>query len=252
LQKLLAESGVASRRHAETLILGGLVSVNGQPVRQLGSRADPMVDRVTVDGKPVKARRKLYVALHKPRDLVCSRRDENRRRTVLDLLPREWTSLYPVGRLDRDTEGLLLLTNDGDFCLRLTHPRFGVPKCYRATIEGRVDPAVLTRMTRGLMHDDEHLRARRARLLQSNNSRSLVELELMEGKNREVRRLFDAVGLRVARLCRVQVGPIRLGELPSGKWRVLTPVEVESLLAAGGQKSARHRPGTVEEPHLRT
>jgi 23S rRNA pseudouridine2605 synthase len=241
LQKLLAEGGVASRRQAEILITGGHVSVNGQLVRQLGSKADPEVDSVTVDGRPVKTRRRLYVALHKPRDIVCSRRDENQRRTALDLLPREWSSLYPVGRLDRDSEGLLLLTNDGDFCLRMTHPRFGVTKRYQATVDGRVEPAHLSKMTAGLEHDGETLRAQRVWLLRANNSHSLVELELTEGKNREVRRLFQTLSLNVSRLVRIQFGPIRLGELPAGKWRTLNPSEVASLLASAGNTQAESR-----------
>ena len=128
LQKFLAEAGVASRRASEEIILAGGVAINGQIVKVLGTKVDPVHDRVTVDGTRVKIKRKLYVALNKPRGYLCSRRDPANRRAVGDLLPKEWTSLYPVGRLDYDSEGLLFLTNDGEFCLRLTHPRYGVPK----------------------------------------------------------------------------------------------------------------------------
>lgn len=231
LQKFLAEAGVASRRASEEIILSGRVEVNGRPVRELGSRVDPAHDRVTCDGVRVKARRKMYVALHKPRGFVCSRSDELKRRTVGELLPREWNNLYPVGRLDYDSEGLIFLTNDGEFSLRLTHPRYGVRKKYVATVEGRVEPEMLGRFVRGVSHQGERLKAEKARLVSANNSTSIVELELGEGRNREVRRLFESQGLTVSRLVRTQIGRIKLGELPSSKWRTLTEAEIKSLLA---------------------
>ena len=231
LQKFLAEAGVASRRASEEIILAGRVEVNGRAVKELGSRVDPAHDRVTCDGTPVRVRRKLYVALNKPRGYVCSQRDELRRRTVGELLPKEWNNLYPVGRLDYDSEGLLFLTNDGEFTLRLTHPRYGVRKKYVATVDGRVEPGMLQRFVRGLTHAGERLKAEKARLVSVNNSTSVVELELGEGRNREVRRLFESQGLTVSRLVRTQIGRIKLGELPSRKWRTLTATEIESLLA---------------------
>jgi 23S rRNA pseudouridine2605 synthase len=203
--------------------------VNGEIVRQLGVKVEPG-DRVTVDGKPVKARRKLYVALHKPRGCVCSRKDEFDRPTIYELLPREWGNLYSVGRLDYDTEGLLFLTNDGEFALRLTHPRYEVRKQYVATVEGRVDTEMLGRFTHGVFHEGEKLKAGKARLISSGGSRSVAELELTEGKNREVRRLFESQGLSVKRLQRMQIGKIKLGELKPGKWRTLTEPEIKSLL----------------------
>lgn len=231
LQKFLAEAGVASRRAGERLIVNGLVEVNGRVVQQLGARVDPLHDEVKVEGRPVKARRKIHVALHKPRGFLSTRSDELERRIVTDLLPREWSHLHPVGRLDRDSEGLIFLTNDGDFTLRLTHPRFGVRKKYRAIVEGRVEPVMLRRFTEGVEHEGERLRAEHARLVDANNSHSIVELELAEGKNREVRRLFESQGLLVERLQRTQIGPIRLGELPEGRWRALTAAEVKALLS---------------------
>ncbi len=230
LQRFLAASGVASRRASEAIITAGRVAINGQVVRELGVRIEPDADRVTVDGAPVKARRRLYVALNKPRGYLCSRRDPLGRKTVGDLLPREWSMLYPVGRLDFDTEGLLFLTNDGEFCLRLTHPRYGVRKQYVATVEGRLGPAVVQRLTRPVVHDGERLKAHRARLCEANNSFSVVELELTEGRNREVRRLFEAQGLKLTHLRRTRIGPVKLGELPAGKWRVLSPAEIRSLI----------------------
>ncbi len=232
LQKFLAEAGVASRRAGERMIVNGLVEVNGRIVQELGAKVDPLHDEVRVEGRAIKARRKIYVALHKPRGFLSTRSDELERRIVTDLLPREWAHLHPVGRLDRDSEGLIFLTNDGEFTLRLTHPRFGVRKKYRAIVEGRVEPVMLRRFTEGVEHEGERLRAEHARLVDANNSHSIVELELAEGKNREVRRLFESQGLLVERLQRTQIGPIRLGELPEGRWRALTAAEVKALLAA--------------------
>jgi 23S rRNA pseudouridine2605 synthase len=230
LQKYLAEAGVASRRGGEQFILEGRVAVNGQIIRQLGAKVDPLHDRVAVDGQPVRARRKLYLALHKPRGCVCSRKDEHSRPSIYELLPREWDNVHSVGRLDYDTEGLIFLTNDGQFALRLTHPRYEVRKKYVVNVEGRVANEMLDRFTRGVFHGGEKLRAERARLISASQSRSVVELDLTEGKNREVRRLFESQGLTVKRLQRVQIGRIRLGELKPGKWRTLTEPEIKSLL----------------------
>jgi len=230
LQKFLAEAGVASRRASEQIILGGRVNVNGQPARLLGTKVDPDHDAVTVDGKPVRLRRKLYVALHKPVGCVCSRRDEQGRQTIYDLLPREWQNLYSVGRLDFNTEGLIFLTNDGQFALRLTHPRYGVRKKYVATVEGQVDEAMLAGFRRGIFHEGEKLKAQSARLISAGRAKSVVELELGEGKNREVRRLFESQGMTVKQLQRTQIGKIKLGELKPGRWRTLTETEIKTLL----------------------
>ncbi len=232
LQKYLAQAGVASRRASERLIVEGRVTVNGHAVTALGSQVDPEHDRVAVNGDPVRAKRRLYVALHKPRGYICTRRDPEGRRTVFKLLPEEWSDLYPVGRLDRDTEGLLLLTNDGEFCLRLTHPRYGMHKTYVAVVAGRVEAAVLQPLTRGLRDQGDFLKAEQTRLLEANNTHSVVELMLREGKYREVRRMFTALGLTVEALRRIRIGPIKLGELPPGKWRVLTAAEIRSLLSS--------------------
>ena len=245
LQKFLADAGVASRRAAEELMRAGRVAVNGETVIRPGSQIDPDADRVTVDGRPIRVRRRLYVALHKPRGYLCTRMDPQGRRTAGQLLPKEWASLYPVGRLDRDTEGLLFLTNDGEFCLRLTHPRYGVRKTYLAEVEGPVSGAVVAHLTRGVVEEGERLRAETARLLESNNTRSLLELTLREGKYREVRRLFAGLGIGVLGLRRIAIGPIKLGELPVGRWRVLTAAEVARLFReseAGGRnrRGIRH------------
>ncbi len=231
LQKFLADAGVASRRAGEQLILAGRVAVNGHTVEQLGTKVDPVHDHVAVDGHAVKAKRKLYLALNKPPGLVCSRNDELQRPTIFDLLPKEWGHLHSVGRLDFKSEGLLLLTNDGQFSLRVTHPRYGVQKKYLATVEGRVEPDLLRRFTQGVFHEGERLRALRTRLLSASNAQSVVELDLAEGKYHEVRRLFESQGRTVKRLQRIQIGKIKLGELRPGKWRTLTDAEIKSLLS---------------------
>jgi 23S rRNA pseudouridine2605 synthase len=217
---------VASRRASEEIILSGRVEVNGKIVRLLGTKIDPLHDRVAVDGKPVRERRKLYIALHKPVGYVCSHQDELGRRTVYDLLPREWENANTVGRLDFNSEGLIFLTNDGQFALHLTHPRYGVRKKYVATIEGSVEQEMLEKFVRGVFYEGERLKAESARRV----LRNVVELELSEGKNREVRRLFESQGLTVKRLQRVQIGKIRLGELKPGRWRALTETEIKTLL----------------------
>ncbi|HOY58148.1 MAG TPA: pseudouridine synthase [Verrucomicrobiota bacterium] len=232
LQKYLADAGIASRRASEAMIVAGRVSVNGRTVCQMGTQVDGDVDVVRCDDREVRPRRKLHVALNKPAGYVCSRQVERGQARIGDLLPRDWSFLYSVGRLDRDTEGLLLLTNDGDFCLRLTHPRYGVRKKYLATVEGRVTEGVLKRLEAGVIENGELLRAQRARLRSANATRSMVELELVEGKHREVRRLFESQGFPVLSLTRTQIGPINLGELPSGKYRVLTASEIRALRMA--------------------
>jgi 23S rRNA pseudouridine2605 synthase len=231
LQKYLAEAGVASRRAAEQFILDGRIAVNGRIASQLGTKVDPVHDAVAVDGKPVRVRRKLYVALHKPVGCVCSDKDELGRATVHHLLPKEWQNLHSVGRLDFNSEGLIFLTNDGQFALRLTHPRFGVRKKYVATVEGEVGGEMLKRFTQGIFDGGQRLKALSARLISGSRARSVVELELAEGKNREVRRLFESQGLTVKRLQRTQIGKIKLGELKPGRWRALTEIEIKTLLS---------------------
>jgi 23S rRNA pseudouridine2605 synthase len=231
LQKFLAEAGVASRRAGEQLILAGRVTVNGGPVHLLGTKVDPDRDQVRVDAQPVHAKRKLYLALHKPRGCVCSHADEHGRATIYGLLPKEWQNVYSVGRLDFASEGLLFLTNDGEFALRLTHPRYGVRKKYLATVEGRVDAAMLRHFTSGVWHEGQKLKVERAWLVSDGKTQSVVELELAEGKNREVRRLFESQNLKVKRLVRTQIGKIKLGELKPGRWRTLTQPEIKTLLS---------------------
>ena len=230
LQKFLADAGLVSRRTGEQLIVEGRVTVNGHVVRELGTKVDPVHDQVALDGKPAKHRRKVYIALNKTRGLVCSHNDELKRPTIYDLLPAEWAHLHSVGRLDFNSEGLLFLTNDGDFSLHLTHPRYGIQKRYIVTVDGKVDAAMLSLFTAGLYLKGEKLKAEKARVIGEGGGETIVEMVLAEGKNREVRRLFESQSRTVTRLVRVQIGKIKLAELKPGKWRSLTESEIKSLL----------------------
>ncbi len=229
LQKFLADAGVASRRTGEQLILAGRVAVNGHIVSELGTKVDADHVRVTVDGKPVRPKKLIYAALNKPPGCVCSRRDELNRPTIYQLLPREWEAVQSVGRLDFNSEGLIFLTNDGQFALRLTHPRYGVRKKYLATVEGEVTPKMLALFQSGIFDEGEKLKALSARIVSGTRHKAVVELELGEGKNREVRRMFESQSVTVKRLQRTQIGKIRLGELKPGKWRTLNAVEIKTL-----------------------
>ncbi|HEV8673416.1 MAG TPA: pseudouridine synthase [Methylomirabilota bacterium] len=239
LQKLLAEAGVASRRAAERLIQAGRVSVNGQPVTELGARADPARDRISVDGREMaRPEPKRYVLLHKPPGYLTTRDDPRGRPRVFDLLPDLGVRLHPVGRLDYDAEGLLLLTNDGALTYQLTHPRHAVARVYEVCVEGRVDPATLAALRHGVVLDDGPARADAVRRLgPAGAGKTWLALTLREGRYREVKRLCRAVGLEVRRLVRVAFGPIRLGRLAPGRWRELTTRERTALGADAGAAS---------------
>lgn len=230
LQKFLADAGVASRRAAEVIITEGRVSVNGRTVTELGTKVSPLHDDVQVDGTRLKPRKRLYLAVHKPRGVLSTRIDPSKRQTLVDLIPPEWSNLYPVGRLDADTEGLIFMTNDGDFCLHLTHPRYGIRKVYLATVEGKMLPQMAHQLLTGVEHEGDLLKALEIRIRSASRSTSVVELVLGEGKNREVRRMFEVLGMEVLRLQRLQIGSIKLGDLRPGRWRTLTDREIKSLL----------------------
>lgn len=223
LQRLISRAGRASRRKAEEFILAGRVTVNGRKA-VIGQRALPG-DDVRLDGKQIQvSQERVTYLLHKPAGFVTTARDERGRRTVLDLLPPT-PGLHPVGRLDRDTEGLLLLTTDGELTLRLTHPRYGVEKEYRVWCkEGRVDGTVLKRLTDGVVLEDGPARAVQARPAPGG-----AVVVLTEGRKREVRRLFKAVDRTVERLVRTRLGSLKLGELPVGEFRVVSAKELASL-----------------------
>lgn len=238
LQKVLAAAGLGSRRRCEDLIREGRVRVNGEPA-QIGMSVDPAVDRVDVDGKPVgrrALRKRVYVMLNKPRGYVSTVRDEGGRETVMDLVRSVEERIFPVGRLDRDTEGLLLLTNDGDFTYALTHPSQGVEKVYVATVQGGApSPEALDSLRRGVELDDGPTAPARVRMLPDGS----VELAIREGRKHQVRRMLSFVGHPVLTLRRVRVGPLELGKLPVGSFRHLMRKEVERLL----QAASPERPG---------
>jgi 23S rRNA pseudouridine2605 synthase len=229
LQKVLARAGLGSRRACEDLIRESRVTVNGR-VATLGDRVDPRADRVEVDGVRVPLDPELrYLALHKPRGVVTTARDPQGRPDVSRYYP-EGVRVFPVGRLDRDTEGLLLLTNDGELANRLLHPRYGVEREYLAEVDGRPTERTLAALRRGVELEDGPARAASARPAGGSGERGAVRVVMTEGRKREVRRLLEAVGLPVRRLIRVRVGPIRLGRLGPGEVRELDPREVRELL----------------------
>jgi 23S rRNA pseudouridine2605 synthase/16S rRNA pseudouridine516 synthase len=236
LQKALANAGVASRRVAEEMIVAGRVRVNGQVVTELGSRVDVASDLVDVDGTAIQFdQSKRYVILNKPTGVVSSMRDD-RGRPDLRQFTREWEErLYNVGRLDADTSGLLVLTNDGELAHVLAHPSFGVTKVYLARVRGRVTPATISRLTRGIELEDGPIQADKARVKDTGSGGSLVELTLHSGRNRIVRRMMAEVGHPVIELVRRQFGPLHLGTLPVGKSRELTKIERGALLTLSRQ-----------------
>ncbi|HLZ61876.1 MAG TPA: pseudouridine synthase [Ktedonosporobacter sp.] len=238
LARFLAHAGIASRRHAEELIAAGRVQVNGSVVTTQGIRIDPEHDHISVDGRPVRvAAKHIYVLLHKPVGYVSTAYDPQGRPTVLDLLPREVRDLrvYPVGRLDRDTSGLLLLTNDGDFALRLSHPRYSMQKHYEALVQGWPTQESLSALEQGVMIAEEdggrhQTGPARVQLLRRVGADSWLALTIHEGRKRQVRRMLMAVGHPVRQLMRVGVGPLTLAGVSVGKWRYLTEREVKVLL----------------------
>ena len=231
LQKVLAQAGLGSRRACEALIEAGRVEVNGE-VAVLGRRVDPEHDRVTLDGVTIPVRRGLvYYLLNKPPKVVTTAHDPEGRPTVVDLVPAE-PRVFPVGRLDWDTEGVVLLTNDGPLAHGLTHPSHGVPKHYLAEVSGVPGRAALRRLREGVDLDDGRTAPARARLAQTTPTGAALEIVIHEGRNRQVRRMCEAVGHPVRRLVRTRFGPLRDQRLAPGQWRPLTQTEIRALYAA--------------------
>jgi len=230
LQKLIARAGICSRRAAEKLIAAGRVTVDGQIVRELGAKADPSQNKIRVDGKPLHFdTEKIYLLLNKPRGYVSTAHDDRGRKTVLDLLDENFRGrVYPVGRLDLNSEGLLILTNDGDLTNALIHPRYEVAKTYRARISGDVTEEKLDRLRAGIELDDGLTAPAEIYLL----DKDLVEVTIHEGRNRQVRRMFAAVGCDVKRLRRIRFAGLTLDGLKIGKFRALTSDEVSKLKGA--------------------
>ena len=238
LQKFLAETGVASRRHCEELIRAGRVKVNGEPVSTVGTKVSPANDRILLDGKPVATQKKFYVALNKPAGYLCTAKDTHNRHTVFDLLPKSWPRLHTVGRLDFDTEGLLFLSNDGDFSLHLTHPRYKVPKRYEVLITGILSEPQAAQLISGMWVDEERMKADKVTNIRHLSSQTRFEMVLTQGKKRQIRRMLSAMGHRVVRLKRLNIGSLELGSLKTGRWRFLTTSEVRAL--AGKNYSRNH------------
>jgi 23S rRNA pseudouridine2605 synthase len=237
LHKILARAGFASRRGAEQLMSEGRVSVNGRPALEPGTKADLERDDVRVDGVRVKAPQRLvYLALNKPRGVVTTRHDPQGRETVMALAPAV-AGLFPVGRLDVTTEGLILLTNDGAFAERVSHPRYGVPRVYHAKVRGLPDSVAFERLRRGVLIDGDRMRADRVRVLEAGNN-SWVEVTLHEGKQHEVKRMLEAVGHPVSKLRRVAIGPVSVHGLRPGQLRELTPAERAGLMRGSGAARA--------------
>lgn len=231
LQKYLAQSGVASRRKCEELMLEGLVTVDGEVVTRLGTKIDPRTAVVRVDGKRLPGiSPHVYLVLNKPRGVVSTMSDPQGRRTLQDLVADRPERLFHVGRLDTDTSGLILLTNDGDFAHRMAHPSYEVDKTYVAEVEGEVRPATLKQLLDGVVLEDGSVTVNQARVVSQATGKSIVELVIHEGRNRIVRRLLDHVGHPVRRLTRTAIGPVQLGGLRTGELRELTLDELGVLL----------------------
>jgi 23S rRNA pseudouridine2605 synthase len=234
LQKVLAQAGIGSRRSCEEMIAEGRVRVNGERA-ELGRRVDPATDRVELDGVPIATRPGLvYYLINKPAGMVTTAADPQGRATVVDMVPDE-PRVFPVGRLDADTEGLLILTNDGDLTFRLTHPSFGVEKEYLAHVDGQPKPGAVKQLRTGVQLDDGRTSPARVSLVGPN----VLRITIHEGRNRQVRRMTAAVGHPVRRLVRTRIGPLKVGSLKPGQWRELTTEEVRALERATASKEAR-------------
>ncbi len=242
LHKAMAEAGVGSRRACERLIEQGLVTVNGHRVTEPPVWIDPAQDHIAVDGKPVARKKrelgKLYLMVNKPRGVICTNRDELGRRRVIDLVPHH-QRLHCVGRLDADSTGLVLLTNDGELTHKLAHPSHEVAKTYRVTIQGRLDEAAVDRLTNGIFLADRtgtqgKARATKVRFVDRDRERTRLEITLREGRNREIRRMLAKLGHKVTKLRRVAIGGVVLKAVASGQWRALSRAELSTLRKAGG------------------
>ena len=249
IQKVLADQGICSRREAERLIAAGKVKVNGHPVT-LGDKMDSDYDKVMIDGQTqriVRKRQYTYIMLHKPRGYLTTRSDDRGRKTVMDLVSDVPAMLRPVGRLDKDSEGLLLMTNDGAFAQAVTHPSGGISKLYRVTVQPRADEAQIIKMSSGVVLDDGTKTLPCAiNVVTDEPGRTVMEMTLKEGKNREIRRMCEAVGLEVVRLKRNAEGVVKLGMLKPGTYRELTKAEINGLRSAAAKGRAQTRSAALQ------
>jgi len=253
LQKVLAAAGVASRREAEQLILEGRVEVDGQTVIELGTRVDRLTQAIQVDGEALAKPKLVHFAVHKPEGVVCTTNDPSGRTRVTDMLPPEVGRVFTVGRLDIASEGLIIVTNDGELANQLTHPRHGVEKTYEVQVAGMVDVNVLSALRKGVHLAEGFARVVNVRIKGRRKNSTILEMVLDEGRNREIRRLLAKVGHRVNRLTRIAVGPIRLGEMPRGVSRRLTPEEVRKLreYVVEAEKKPRKEADKPKQPATR-
>jgi 23S rRNA pseudouridine2605 synthase len=238
LNKYLAHAGVGSRRHCDELIAAGRVAVNGRPARDLGTKVEPG-QRVTVDGQPVRHERHVYWLVHKPRGYLSTNHDPAGRARVLDLVPYISQRVYTVGRLDEASEGLILLTNDGDLANRLIHPRYGVDKTYEVQVAGSPSPDDLRQLLQGVWLSEGHVKARHVKRLKTQGASTWLRIVLCEGKNREIRRMLARLGHKVMRLQRTALGPVKLGPLAPGRARRLTRLEADALRAAAERGASK-------------
>jgi 23S rRNA pseudouridine2605 synthase len=229
LNKFLAHAGVGSRRHCDTLIGAGRVKVNGRVVNDLGTKVDPAVHKVSVDDTPVKVERSVYWVVNKPVGYLCTNHDPSGRPLALELIPHVEQRVYTVGRLDEASEGMLLMTNDGDLAHKLMHPRFEIEKTYQVLVAGRPSVADLDRLLEGVWLSDGKVRAKRVRRMKPQGDSTWLRVVLCEGKNREIRRMLAKLGHKVMQLKRIAIGPVLLDKLPKGKSRKLSLPELESL-----------------------
>ena len=243
LNKFLAHAGVGSRRHCEELISAGRVSVDGKIVRELGTKVDPG-QKVAVDGQPIHEERAVYWLVNKPRGYLCTNQDPAGRPLAVDLVPHVSQRVYTVGRLDEDSEGLLLLTNDGDLANRLMHPRFGVEKTYLVQVAGHPTREDLLQLLKGVYLSEGHVRARKVKRMKNQGESTWLRIVLSEGKNREIRRMLARLGHKVMRLKRIAIGPVKIGPLAGGKARRLTAPELEALRRASERRDRREQSPT--------
>ncbi|WP_322905533.1 pseudouridine synthase [Paenibacillus campi] len=231
LQKILAQAGIASRRKSEELILAGKVMVNGEVVTELGTKADPTVDEITVDGRSIAAEKKVYYMLNKPKGVITSASDPEGRKIVQDYMKGVKERVYPVGRLDYDSEGLLILTNDGELANKLTHPRHHVPKTYLVTVEGVPHGEALEKFRNGIQLEDGMTKPAEADYydVDTDKKQATIRVTIYEGKNRQIRRMFEALSHKVIRLKRISFGELLIGNLKRGIYRPLTKEEIDQL-----------------------
>lgn len=241
LHKVLAEAGIGSRRKCEEIIQEGRVEVDGEFVTELGIVVDPEKQKITVDGQRIRARRKQYFILNKPVGVVSTNFDQEGRTRVVDLVPQD-ERLFTIGRLDRQSEGLIIVTNDGELANQLAHPRYGVAKTYHVEVAGMPSPDELKMIQSGVYFAEGFVQAESCKLKRMLKKSAILEIVLREGKNREIRRMLAKVGHKVLKLKRVSIGPLKLGEVPAGAFRELTPSEVKALRAYSDAERAKGAP----------